>query len=128
MKWNDTISSKCRYGSIAERIFANLDIIWEDSEDDYQGTVKLIALMENSDIVTFTYNYGSCSGCDDWEAVGYNDDQIEQAMRKECMEVFTDYKEFLKYVQKVNLYKEISNENLLRFLVMLGEKGVFLKQ
>ena len=29
---------------------------------------------------------------------------------------------------KVNLYKEISNENLLRFLVMLGEKGVFLKQ
>ena len=128
MKWDQSTASKCRYSNVATRILENADILIDNSVDDYQGRVDLIAFMPNSDIITFTYSYGSCSGCDDWEDRRLSESQIEEEMRRDCMEIFTDYEEFKKYLDAVNLFDEISKENVIRFLVSVGEKGILLQK
>ena len=37
MKFDETTASQCRYGNVLERVFGDWDIVWEDSEADYQG-------------------------------------------------------------------------------------------
>lgn len=52
-------------------------------ESDYQGFVDIDVLLENGKVFSYMYNYGSCSGCDTWEAEEYNDEQIKQIMLKD---------------------------------------------
>lgn len=89
MKWNETTAKDCRYGEIAENIFGDAKILWEDSEADYQGHATIIAEMTDGTFAFYEWWYGSCSGCDDWESRGLNDDQIEAEMR-EHMVTFDD--------------------------------------
>ena len=55
----------------------------EYDESDYQGFVDIDVLLENGKVFSYMYNYGSCSGCDTWEAEGYSYEQIKQIMLKE---------------------------------------------
>lgn len=80
MKWDKTVASKCRYGEVAEEIWGTWDIIWEDSESDYQGHASFLAEKDGK-YCFYEWWYGSCSGCDGWEADGKSDDEIEQEMR-----------------------------------------------
>ena len=80
MKWTDTVASNCRYGSIAERLFKDAEIIWEDSDDDYQGYATVLAQMADGRFCLYDWTYGSCSGCDEWEDRGLSDDEIEIEM------------------------------------------------
>jgi hypothetical protein len=81
MKWSDTVASVSRYGNIAERIFGDAEIIWEHSEGEYDGCVNVLAKMPDGKFAHYEWTYGSCSGCDEWEARGLDDDQVEAEMR-----------------------------------------------
>lgn len=97
MKWNDTTASSCRYGSNAEVIFGNADIIWESSEAGYQGHANILAHMPDGTFVHYEWTYGSCSGCDSWERAEMNDEQIEAEMRR-TMSVLQDETTCAKYL------------------------------
>ena len=81
MKWNETVASDCRYGEIAARIWSDANVIWEDSESDYQGHATVLARTPDGKWWFYEWWYGSCSGCDTWEAAELTDDEIEAEMR-----------------------------------------------
>ncbi len=80
MKWLETTADKCRYGEIARVIFGDWEILWEDSEANYQGHASILAKKDNQ-YAFYEWWYGSCSGCDGWEADDATDAQIEKEMR-----------------------------------------------
>lgn len=84
MKWSETTASECRYGGVAERIWGEWNILWEDSEADYQGHACFLAEKAGA-YCFYEWNYGSCSGCDAWEGDDLSDDAIEVEMRKTAM-------------------------------------------
>ena len=81
MRYDETIASKCRYGDVAQRIFGEDEIIWEDSEEGYTGSASLLVKRQDGSFAHYEWSYGSCSGCDDWEMRELTDDQIEAEMR-----------------------------------------------
>ena len=84
MKWSETTASKCRYGDVAERIWGDWNILWENSEDDYQGYAQILA--EKDGIYCFyEWSYGSCSGYDTWESEDLNAEQIITEMRETAL-------------------------------------------
>jgi len=97
MKWEETEADKCRYGEIASRIFGEAEIIWERSEAGYQGSANVLAAMPDGTFVHYEWTYGSCSGCDEWEARGLSDDEVEQEMRS-AMAVLKDVETLRKYL------------------------------
>lgn len=84
MKWEETVASTCRYGEVAGRIWGDWNIIWEDSEEDYQGHASILAEKEGC-YSWYEWWYGSCSGCDGWEAAGADEDEIETEMRGDAL-------------------------------------------
>lgn len=93
-RWSDTVASRCRYGDVAGRIFDGADVIFERSEDDYQGYANVFARLRDGRFCHYEWTYGSCSGCDEWEDRGLTDDQIEAEMRSAA--VFFDNVETVK--------------------------------
>ena len=61
MKWDLTVASHCRYGEEAQDLWGDWDIVWEDSEDNYQGHAKILATKDGR-WAYYEWNYGSCSG------------------------------------------------------------------
>ena len=104
MKWSETIASTCRYGEIAGRIFEKAEIIWEKSESDYQGSANILAFMPDKTFIHYEWTYGSCSGCDEWEARGLTDDQVEEEMRK-TMAVLKGKCALVKYLKLEGEYE-----------------------
>jgi hypothetical protein len=96
MKWNETTASKCRYGDVAEKVWGDWEILWEDSEADYQGHASFLA-KRGKKYCFYEWWYGSCSGCDGWEASEQTDEQIEAEMRDTAM-WFTDKKELAMWL------------------------------
>ncbi|HSE02929.1 MAG TPA: hypothetical protein VLK35_02150 [Methylomirabilota bacterium] len=93
MNWHDTTSSQCRYGDIAGNIWGDWNILWEDAEADYQGHASFLA-EKGGKYSFYEWWYGSCSGCDGWEADGASDEAIEAEMRSTA--IWLDSKEELK--------------------------------
>ena len=69
MKWNKTIASSCRWANVVSDVLDtnNMEIIWEDSLQDYQGYADFVGIRPNGEIVHYAWTYGSCTGCDSWE-------------------------------------------------------------
>lgn len=105
MKWEETVASQCRYGGIAERLFGQAEIIWECSENDYQGHANILAHMPDGQFAHYEWTYGSCSGCDDWENRCLTHDQIEAEMREHTAWL-PDAQAMLRYVHLEGEYKE----------------------
>ncbi len=82
--WADTTASRCRYGDVAEQVWGDWDVRWEDSEADYQGHATILAEKDGR-WSFYEWWYGSCSGCDGWEADGRSDAEIEREMRDTAM-------------------------------------------
>lgn len=80
MKWDETIASRCRYGEVAQEVWGTWDILWEDSEADYQGHASFLAKKGNK-YCFYEWWYGSCSGCDGWENENLTDEEIKQEMQ-----------------------------------------------
>ena len=53
-------------------------------ESGYQGDVDISVLLKDGRVFSYYYSYGSCSGCDDWEARSLSDEQIEAEMKREA--------------------------------------------
>ena len=97
MEWSNTTAASCRYGDIAENIFGDAEIIWENSECDYQGWANVLAAMPDGTFIHYEWSYGSCSGCDEWEARDLSDDEVEAEMRR-GMAVLKDRETLRKYL------------------------------
>jgi hypothetical protein len=101
MRWSDTVASGCRYGDCAEMVFGDGEVIWEDSYADYQGSAEVLVAMPDGRIGHYEWSYGSCSGCDSWEAGGDTDDMIAHEMDNETA-WFTDYDAVERYLSKMH--------------------------
>ena len=107
MKWDETVASRCRYGDVAGNIFGNSNIIWEDSENDYQGHARILAQMESGVFVHYEWSYGSCSYCDEWESRELSGKQIEEEMRRE-MTVINNVKILKHYIRNTPMDDVVS--------------------
>lgn len=106
MKWSETQLSKCRYGNVAAEIWGEWDILWNITDPDYQGSAEFIAY--NSDIgryAWYEWSWGSCAGCDRWEARGCTDEQIKVEMLAQA--AYFDKKEHI-----INLVENIIKESV----------------
>ena len=97
MKWNETEASKCRYGEVAGNIWGDSDVIWEDSEANYQGHATILAVTPDGKWWFYEWFYGSCSGCDTWEAADMSNEAIEKEMRDQSA-IFDDAEEMLLFL------------------------------
>jgi len=83
MKWSDTVASRCRWADAAIKNWGAWDIVWEDSESDYQGHAAILAAEPDGEHWEFyEWTYGSCSGCDSWEGTEYEDRDVLAAEMK----------------------------------------------
>jgi len=104
MRWEDTEAAECRYGDIAGEIWGDWEIIWENSEADYQGSASFIAYKDGT-YVYYEWDYGSCSGCDTWEAANYTDEQIEKEMRRDAVE-YHSMRDLVSWVRSAEKFQE----------------------
>jgi hypothetical protein len=107
MKFQDTVAYRCRYGDNAEKIWGEWNILWEDSEADYQGHASILAEREGR-YCFYEWWYGSCSGCDTWESAGLSDFDIEDEMRKTAM-WFDSQEELKTWLEMLEGRTPISN-------------------
>ena len=110
MKWSETTASRCRYGSIAERIWGDWNIIWEDSEEDYQGHASFIA-NKGRRYCFYEWWYGSCSVCDGWESDDKSDNEIETEMRNTSLWL-TSKKQLINWMTMLEGVGPVSNYNI----------------
>jgi len=76
-----------RYSEILRKVLGSLsakEVLYESFEDNYQGDVDVDVLLEDGRVFSYRYSYGSCSGCDTWEADGLSDDKIAESMTREA--------------------------------------------
>lgn len=79
----ESVAATVRYGDNAVAAFGGeAEVIWESGDPaDYQGSANILLRTEDGRFVHYEWSYGSCSGCDTWEANGSSDDAIESEMR-----------------------------------------------
>lgn len=111
MTWEETTSSRCRYGDIAGKIWGDWEILWEDAEDNYQGHASFLA-KKGTRYSFYEWWYGSCSGCDGWEADNASDEAIEKEMRETA--IWFDNKTALKKWLKMLDANPRSNDSMER--------------
>lgn len=92
----------CRYSEFLIKALSDettTEILYLDYTDDYQGHVNIIAKTFDGRIIKYSYNYGSCSGCDTWEAEDLSDQQIIDEMKRE-MTKFSSEEVYLNWVKQ----------------------------
>jgi hypothetical protein len=112
MLWSETIASQCRYGDIAGKIWSDWEILWEDSESDYQGHASFLAQHE-SKYCFYEWWYGSCPGCDGWESDEKSDEDIKEEMQKTAM-WFKNKKELMRWLNMLEGRTPINNYSMER--------------
>lgn len=98
VKFSDSTAVECRWSEFVSELFHDWEIIWDASENHYQGEVKFLAHKEGR-FAYLTYNYGSCSGCDPWEDLP--EDEV-RADFKNLVEYFENVTELKKFADQVN--------------------------
>jgi len=96
MKWEETEASHCRYSECAEKIFGDANIIWEDSYGGYQGEVNCIGIKPDGTVIMYSYAYGSCSSCDDWECRSLSQEEIVKEKERDMITFTINEREALK--------------------------------
>jgi hypothetical protein len=97
MKVHEGSFMEARYAEIAVKMYGDWDLLWENSEVDYQGYVEFLATKEGK-YVYLEWSYGSCSHCDEWEDL--SDEEVESSMRKLAME-FANVELFKVYAERL---------------------------
>jgi hypothetical protein len=85
--YTKTTAYECRYGEMAAPLFEGCWVLWENSENDYQGHAKVLASAPGGTYRFVEWTYGSCSGCDEWEDRGLSAADITTELRR-TMAVF----------------------------------------
>lgn len=79
MRLSESVAATARYGGDAEAVFgADAEVIWEASSADYQGSCNVLLRLPDGRFAHYEWTYGSCSGCDEWEASGAD---VQEIMR-----------------------------------------------
>lgn len=76
-----------RYSDILRELLGELGavkVLREEFENDWQGFVDVDILLNDGRVYSFYYSYGSCSGCDAWEANNYSEETIKQEMKNDA--------------------------------------------
>jgi len=107
MKWTETVASTCRYGDNAGNVWGDWEILWEDSESDYQGHASFLAKKGNK-YCFYEWWYGSCSGCDTWESADLDDKAIEKEMNDTAL-WFDSKEELEKWLDMLDGKNPVSN-------------------
>lgn len=105
MKWTETVASQCRYGDVIGEVFSDAEVIWENSYADYQGSANILVKMFDGRFAHYSWTYGSCSGCDEWEAANYNDEQIRQEVLRTTAWLANE-EQLIKYLKLEEEYKD----------------------
>jgi len=95
MKWEDSTAAKCRYGDEVGAAFNKPIVLWERSYADYQGHAKVLC-WDQARVVYYEWGYGSCSGCDNWEAQGLEGEKLVLTIRAQG-EYFEDAEVLKKF-------------------------------
>jgi len=77
----------CRYSECAFSLLAGHEILAFEGESDYQGSASVLARRTGAvegfyEYIYVAWSWGSCSGCDQWEAQDLSADQIIEELRK----------------------------------------------
>lgn len=83
----EKICDYARYSDTLETFINRLngkEVLRLDYDSDYQGYVDIDVLLEDGRVFSYMYWYGSCSGCDEWEAEGFSDEEIIKIMTDEA--------------------------------------------
>ena len=56
-RWHETVAAALPDG----------EVIFSTGTDDYQGSVAIVARLDDGRWLHYDWSYGSCSGCDAWE-------------------------------------------------------------
>jgi hypothetical protein len=91
----------CRYSEILDKLLEHMGavkVLRLESDCSYQGSVDTDVLLSNGRIFSYQYSYGSCSGCDTWEAKGYSDEQIMEDMKQGATEFSKE--EYIVWIAK----------------------------
>ena len=94
--------------SLLDRLGA-FKILRESFCDDYQGDVDVDVLLEDGRVFSYCYSYGSCSGCDTWEAQGLDDAGVEAAMEQGAT-FFDSMRDYNCFINRARLKKVLRGE------------------
>lgn len=94
---------QARYSENLESVVNKLggvEILRKEYESDYQGFVDVDVLLSDGRVFSYYYSYGSCSGCDEWEARDLSGDEIESVIIQEAT-IFNDRKSYNQWRENV---------------------------
>jgi hypothetical protein len=91
--WDDTVASECRWSGLVMTALGIIDVrfqvVWEDSEADYQGHAAFLGRDPEASPRDFSkwwfyeWGYGSCAGCDGWD--GIDEAEIKREIRSSAL-------------------------------------------
>lgn len=93
-----------RYSGNLENVINNLggtEVLRLSYYSGWQGDVDIDVLLLDGRVFSYQYYYGSCSGCDDWEARYLDDDDIESEMLQDAT-IFDNIDEYNKWIDMCN--------------------------
>lgn len=85
-QYRDQISN-CRYGDQALEVIKGGEILAVNGEADYQGSCQILYKTIDEDFCQYgiiCWDWGSCSGCDQWEADDLTDEEIIEELNKQA--------------------------------------------
>lgn len=103
-----------RYSECLKELVKSLggiEVLCLDYDCDYSGYIDIDVLLEDGRVFSYKYYYGSCSGCDEWEARELSDDEIIEVMKQECT-IFDNRYQYDKWRRMVNGESELPEKFL----------------
>lgn len=73
MKLNESTAWQCRWFECVGPEYAECPVLLDLSENDWQGSVCVIFQTPSKGYGFIQYDYGSCSGCDEYECMNEED-------------------------------------------------------
>lgn len=83
VKFDGSVAINCRYGHCANELLKDWIVIWENTENDWQGSANILAFDGINTFCYATWTWGSCSGCDDFENRDLSNEQIVEEFRRD---------------------------------------------
>lgn len=83
-----------RWSGLVREALPDGEIVASVGTDDYQGSVAIVAKLDDGRWLHYSWSYGSCSHCDSWEE--QDKDIVKQEIRKGA--AILDRDAFLRYI------------------------------
>lgn len=90
------LRGECVSGRWSGEVFAALpdgEVVFSRGRNDYQGSVAIVAKLDDGRWLHYGWSYGSCSACDSWE--GEPEEKVAEEIRSGAAimdpETFADY-------------------------------------